>query len=651
MTEVYIDGHKMELGKIKFLQVYQINDVGEPKDRQLNYTLPFYFPETPNNVIAFEMLGVIGNTSTIPYKRLPVKVVENGVEVIPDGIIAVSGKQKKGFKAHIYGGNVFLFDAIGSKKVNELDLSSVNHSVSEENFVNSFDNDEGYVYAISDFGKFRPDTEGIEVNYQVPSIFVHTLWSFIFNQSNVEFHGDIFQDDKFKKLLLTTHRGYNSEVDVINDPINVTMAEQITQLNNYNNWVFGSTPPPQVFIFLVYPAQANVLGTLIQTTQSGVYTFNLHIDVNINDVDLNYQVYIKMYKPSGNIFIPAEEVYSQNIGELVGLPYTILGVNHPTNLSLNLDVSGEVFLEDNTDVYITIEYHRLLIGNESTTIFNQTITDFVFTNNVALTTLSFNSFLGDLSQIAFIKDVMQHFGLIFQKRKNKLAYDFIRIADLIADRTNTLDWSDKLVGDPPENYKLSRYAQSNRFAYHYLEADSVRFSDGLMKINNENLPSERTLVQRPYNAPTISETQLLNEDITYTPFWKVERNDDGTIKNYKPFSSKNYFVEKKMVNGTVNYGLTGNTNNNSFTGDVPIMDFSNLSYDQLLSENYTELNKALDFNFVITAELLLDELDIQDLDLFKTIFLKQYSADFYINKIKYVDSSLPSKVELVKIKR
>ncbi len=70
MTELYIDGYRIELGKQKITQTFQINDIGEPKDRQLNYSFPFKIPDTPNNLIVLGMLGVLGNTSKTPYRHL-----------------------------------------------------------------------------------------------------------------------------------------------------------------------------------------------------------------------------------------------------------------------------------------------------------------------------------------------------------------------------------------------------------------------------------------------------------------------------------------------------------------------------------------------------------------------------------------------------
>lgn len=635
MTEVYANGRLLELGEIKIPKVFQINDIGEPKDRQLDYTLPFDIPPTPKNLITLEMLGVIGSSSTIPYRQIKAKIVENSIELVPDGVLVVNKKQGN-FKAYIYSGNFFLFDKIGSRKMNELDYSLLNHGVNLENYINSFDNIEGYIYALADFGKL--DVDDIEINYQVPSIYTHTLWKMIFDEAGVEYYGDIFETDKFKKKLTTMHRGYNSDVDDINNPINITAASESDNFSfnaGSNNYTEN--------INITYPVQNNVYsGYLINIIDSSDYQFSFDLSMvvdiyeDIND-SLNFDcfIYLDIVNQNGvierTIQLPDLQFFEQN------------------NSSEN--VTGIIPLIGGEKYYFKIRFEYIpLNSNTGTITVNQTVSNFLLENTGVFSVIYFENFIGDISQIDFVKDIMQEFGLIFKKRRNQLAYDFIQVKELLTNRENTLDWSEKLKGESSEDYKLSSYAQSNRFAYNYLESVNNRFADGILKIDNENLPSEKTLITRPYNAPENSTSVLGSSILLNIPFWKIEFNDDGSVKGYKPFQSKNYIAEIKFINTTINYKI-GSGVSLSFTGDVPILDFSQLSYSKILDDNYQELKSTLDFNHIKTLDMLLNELDIQNLDLFKTIFLKQYSSDFYINKITYQDSSMKSKVELVKIKK
>ncbi|CAL2085095.1 hypothetical protein [Tenacibaculum sp. 190524A02b] len=646
MIEFYIEGHIIELGETKITQVYQINDIGEPKDRQLNYTYPINIPVTPNNLISLDMLGVKSSLSEKPYKLLRGKLVENGVEIIPDGVVIIKEKSnrrgKEFFKAHIYGGNIYLYEALGSKKLNELDLSEYDHEVTLENYISSFNNTEGYVYALSDFGKL--DISEVEINYQLPSLFVHTVWDKVFKEAGVDYNGELFKSDKFRSLLITMFRGYNSEIDDINNPVNIvfTLTERNKDIIFFNSdykVYLGVLIPEQPYITKINSNFEN-FGDLIQAPNLDVYNLSFDLELTLGNNEKEYNVFIEIVEA---------ELTSSGIGNLVVVKELSIGRVIYGTVKKHT-ISERIQLEKDKYYFIRTRLDYDVFNSSNHIQLNQKVKDFVLKNSQEITFLDFSNYLGEMSQLQFVKDILQHFGLIHQKRRNQLIYDFKQVKTLINDRSRTIDWSDKFVNENKENYKLSKYAQSNIFAYNYLESDSVRFADGVLKISNETLPIQKTFVTRPYNAPTISEKKLLNNNLTNTPFWKAERDDQGKVKKYKPIQSKNYLCELKYINASMRYGIT-NSSKENYIGEIPLLDFSNLSYSQILQENYKELKEVLDFNNVVSANMRLNEIDIQNLDLFKTIFLKQYSSDFYINKIRYTSSSDLNKVELVKIKR
>lgn len=664
-VELYIEGHKIDLGKIRITQVYQINDIGEPKDRQLNYSFPFDIPMTSHNVKVLDYLGVVGNVSRTAYKNLKGKLVQNSIEIIPDGTVIISKKAKGKFKAHIYGGNSYLFEKIGSKKVKELNFAEVNHEVNESNFVNSFANNEGYIYAISDFGKISSENNKIEINYQVPSLYVHSLWDKIFKEAGVSYYGNIFNTEKFKKLLFTMRRGYNAEIEHASIPVNEEYKHGIQDYyHGWDNGIGYNVYQTMDTISMASYENDNLNGfTLpflafyrgIKYVSKGLYKISFSVNLKLNDNKGNK---VKLKSVKYKIF-QVEDVLKP---EMLSVPLSSKKIKEGTILSnevynsFSFDFNEEVILTApdlnkayycNVYLYYTTE---IVTYKNDFPKFTEEIHNYSFKNKANFSTMAFDTFIGDLTQISFVKDIMQHFGLVFQKRRNELAYDFMQIKDLLKDRSNTIDWSDKFINEIDVNYKLNKYAQSNIFAYNYLEKEATPFADGYLNIDNETLPTQKTLVTRPYNAPTKSDNKILDNKILYTPFWKAERDEEGKITKYKPFSSKNYLCELKKENGTISYGIT-TKEFKEYTGDIPFLDFSNLSYGQLLNENYKEIKKVLDFNFVINAKMLLNELDIQNLDLFKTVYLEQYGADFYINKIRFTDSSKTSIVELVKIKR
>lgn len=644
MTELYIDGHRIELGDVKIPQVYQINDIGEAKDRQSNYTYPFDISETAHNLRVLGMLG-IANTNK-PYVKLRGKLIENSIEIIPDGIVSVFSKSKGKFKASIRGGNEYLFDKIGNKKLSDLDLSEYNHKVNEETFIDSFTNDSGYIYAVSDYGKTNSVT-GVELRYQMPSLFVRTVWDKIFSGANINYQGDIFQSEKFKELLLTPYRGYDNNLDEINVPVDVFSEKgsggNVGVLdrgagNSSLNPILNISAQKHILIGeVLFSDTVLKCNSVFLCPSTGIYTISAELYSHYGGVSFSIGIFSK--NSDGKYLTTSVSKHLKLTGG------NTLNVNETALLKKDDIVA---FYLDGSSVKFDNGINH---GGSSKSVKHVQYKNFRLRNKPSITNFEFKNYLGDLKQIDFVKDIMQHFGLLMQKKRNELTYSFITIKKLISDRSNTLDWSGKFIEETKQNYKLSKYAQSNTFAYNYLENSSEEFANGTLKIDNENLPIEKSLVKRPYNAPVPSEKKLGMFNFLYTPFWKAERDDTGKITKYTPFKSKNYLCKLVKAVEFMKYRITDDFPVKTYTRDVPILDFTGLDYQTILNENYQELKKVLDYNFVLNAKMLLNEIDIQNLDLFRTIFLEQYGADFYVNKIKYINSSMLSEVELVKIKR
>ena len=222
IVELEISGVIMPLTNTKVSLTSQVNNIGELKDRQATFTNKFTVKDTPKIQKLFAGLGLVGNVSVAPYRVLKSRLIYNGVTVLVNGNAYITGRDANGYKITIYDGNIFLFQEIGNKALNELNYSDLDHSLNAQVFEDSFDNVEGYIYGISNNGQFTPTAspEGIQLNYQIPSVFIHTIWDKIFNETSFSYSGAIFETQKFKDLVNTMHRGYKSELDAITNPEN-----------------------------------------------------------------------------------------------------------------------------------------------------------------------------------------------------------------------------------------------------------------------------------------------------------------------------------------------------------------------------------------------------------------------------------------------
>ena len=147
MTELYLNNTRTELSlPTAFSLTKQINDFGELKDRQATFTNSFELPKTKHNVAFFQGLGIVGNQSRFPYFKIPARIVINSVSVVSDGSTIVQ-ETSDTYKVVVYDGNIHLAEALGSKTLSELDLSSLDHDLTTGNFSGSFAHDytDGYI--------------------------------------------------------------------------------------------------------------------------------------------------------------------------------------------------------------------------------------------------------------------------------------------------------------------------------------------------------------------------------------------------------------------------------------------------------------------------------------------------------------------------
>lgn len=804
MTQLFIEGNLFETEELKVAQVYQINDFAEPKDRQLDYSLNFQIPATDSNVLLLDMLGIVGNQSNKPYKELSAKLVQNNIEVIQEGFVTISSRSTDTngdsfFNANIYGGNVFLFDLIGQKKINELDFTSIGFTISREAFTESFDNTEGYIYSLANYGAGveRSDLNGtiytcLFIQYQLPSVFVHTIWDMIFKQSGIQYEGAIFQSAKFKELLLSMVRGFNYDVEADGNPLRVVITSDLKNRGpEYEDVDFYFAWPedvPSIIGPLPYDFyDRDIIDLDDDFTNENINTSTNEVNIQ-KDGDYRLRTGMTWYTRNFNGDSTEMKIFAKFDRVRLYVRVTRNGTEQ-TLTAYNIEARGDnqyYTIIDDTFPCLAGDKVKFVVCYEWDS-FNKPNVGFEvsislrinqrpsipsgFIFEIVQDDFDYAGFIGDNSQIGFVKDVMQQFGLTMQKRKNnlndlvggffisttylridgleylfyfedynvedepeylgllltgsssvitqfnsatyykdlqinlsngsittftgtivssltdlgstftteigdrvtsqvesllfqfqyvekikpKLIYDFIETNELLTDFENSIDWSDKFVKELKQNYKLSNYAQSNVFAYNYLNEDDEKVANSNFLVSNENLQSEKTLITRPYNAPVISETQILPDDsssnqsaqdILNIPFWNVEEDSQGNV-SFSPFSSKSYFT-KYAYNNEINftYGFDADV---ILTQGFPYQTFDGLDWQTILAENYGELKRLIDNNQVYSFEIELDELDINKLNLFRLIFLEQYSAYFYVNKILYVDSTTNAKVEMVKI--
>jgi hypothetical protein len=611
--EVYINGNKAELNEpLAFSLTRQINDFGELRDRQATYTNSFVLPMTKNNVQIFNGLGIFGIQTRKQYEKLNVNIILDSVQVVKNGFGIIT-ETDKDYKLTVYDDNIHLFEKLGSKTINELSLSNLTHELTTTNFVNSFANTylNGYIYAISDFGNFNPNE--IIINNQLPSIFIAYIWNKIFTEAG--FTKDFTPD---LDLLMTPKRGYDTVIDGYATEINV--IGEFMELNSIQN----EEAERNVFLEL-HPNQ----------TTGQIRNENGYITV-MSDNTYYYEVTTTIIDSVGWLNIDIKVKING-----------IVSVIHDTGDNYSSTVTGQLPL--NIGDVVSFEYYILLDGAPSENENALVIADVgvKFYKELGSTGLQVNLqlFIGEIKQVDFIKDIMQHYGLLSKKSKDENHISFIKAKDLLQNKSNAIDVTGKLILES-ETYGTG-YAQKNNFKYLYKNTDEIPFADGAMIIDNKTLPAEKTEVTRLYQAPTTSSLLLLDEILRYTPFWEAERDNNGVVTKWKVLKGKSYIGKKENRTGTINYKTT-TSSVETYTGEYPVFLFPQLlTYQSILTENYTEINNMLNWNRNIKGKIKMNLFEFDSFDFFTLLFSN--GVYYYVNSLKLTNGKPYIDVELTQI--
>lgn len=604
---LYLNNLKIELPENSIALTSQVNNLAELKDRQSNFSNEIEIPDTPANIVALQMLGIVGNGSRIPYINVSVKYIINGIETITDGKGILKAIEGEKYKLIIYDGNISIIDTLGNSKLSDLDFSSYNHDLTESIFFNSFNNSDGYIYALGRFYE-NADKEIIDLNLQSPAFYIHTLMKMIFEQKGFDISGDLLNNLDYLNRITSMDKGYIRS-------LNSTPSLVFTDNSNLNIFRdYGSIVTTDLFLLHTYTAVS--VGTIIM---------NISGDLDITEGE-NYKLLIKKNGVSIDQFV---------LGN--------------SNTTFNYSTSSQVSIGDILTVNIEAT-STPLAGNASKQriIFDvtNTLTDFLFedsSNNI-----NFNDLIGDTKQVDFVKDVMQHFAVIFRKIKNENEYEFKLMNNLLNEKSNAEDWSDKFKGEITENYS-SNYAQTNILKYKYdentEEDENETFADGEFLINDVNLPVEKILFTSLFKASEKTTFSSFFFNYYILKHWLLNNEDE-----IEPVSDGLRMFKIDFVNHDFDYRFDPSINGSiNFSGTTPILTFLNADYSKEIELYYQGVSTMLnDYKFKILL-IDLNVLDNYNLDFFRLKYIKQLGEYFYLNKVINFQKNVLTKVEVIRI--
>jgi hypothetical protein len=614
MTQVFINGKEIDLIDVTSVYpTYQQNDIGEIASRQATYTNKFKAKFTPINIQILGGFGLVGSVSEIPYRLHTAKILEDGIEILSNGVAEISEFDSEYFYIQVRGSEKNFFsllntlslqDIFPSMKINmdwqTIDAALLNDHIytfgltrsgyilKQENLKNSFDN----------FGFIEP-------NRTSPLYFARSIFQYIFDFMGYEVIHDLDQFETFKNLLLPSSKsvtsfsfGYGFEIDLKDFAPDIQTDDFLKEVMNRYGLMISVNENTKTVNFVR-------IEKIISDSETVDWSDKFHsIETAVQKVN-NYA--------QKNVFKFTEDkerVKIWNIDTLEGVADELNGFIKLDNTTLGAEKTVM------TSLFKKPSYAPLEYGPNFTTLYDVKTNSSVYR---LIDLLEYTSkearpedFHPDIeSQYSFMLDKFEEFknqfpelifaGGQYDRLKNsfnsfKVYFDFIyqdwEIINIENLFTAVQIFEDK-INESPLQYEETLAA---------MDSIILSWESGIVAIDT---PTDK------FDSMLFYRTRI-NQAFTYRL-----KTPDGTIDRVKEYGYIPTYLE-------TNFQI-----------------FIDLHY-----KNYTNLLSRYE---ILTCKINLNILDINKLDLFKRVYIKHLGGYFYINKVKNFQSNKLTSVELVKI--
>ena len=605
----------------------QVNDIAEMQDRQSDFTAQFKIRKTRAMRSLFELSGEAGINTNFPFEQKTCKLISDNIEIITDGDIVLDKVDDQYYYVAIYSGNKSFFKAIDTLKITDLLLPSTNHTWNEATMRGSQNNDLDYVYPLcepsDDAGIIPMSDDGTTVQIYGGYIWVFikakAIWDEIFTNAGYFCTGSILTNDMFLKLHL---------------PI-VNREAEVKNISTYH-------------YSLRWDGRTNYTGLRRLDGTSGVVTL------------INGSAYFKDFI---RYIIPMDGLYKFRIG---------------INAAFDDGVNAQVFIYVGgiQVVELTPTYPEFS-GGEWTGEYNGTVGEvlnFYLSNmqaveaySIAITEITISNIgygspvtphinLPDISQIDFIKMICNMFGLVPDVKPRDHIINFWNFDELYDNFPIARDWSSYLSErDDTMEFKFGEYAQRNYMRYQESEDVIKDQGMGAMLIEDETLPDVKDVIDLPIS--TCDEVTILN-DIFSVNVSRINFNtwntDDSDYDENKSIDPRIVYVERTKSIASPAYEKELIFSPTKVLSGVNVITSPkkasslDISFSYLVT-NYGSLSRLLTKTNLRKAKFNLPVYEVAGLKYNIPIYLSQYKAYFYVNKINnYVPGQLCT-IDLIKL--
>lgn len=477
MTRIFIEGYELDLTQGLSNQItYAIDDLQNIDSKSTSFTKTIVLPGTANNN---KLLGNIFDFNNANFDNpLDPNVLNNfnaarnaTARIEIDGLQIMKGVLRLLEIIHIDGAIEYecalfgelggFINALGNKRLEDLDFSAYNHTYSYANIVASWDTtgSTGYCYPLIDYGNVSTDKVSFQYNTFKPALFVRQYLDKIFTGSGYTYECDLFDTTDFRNLVIPCN-----QKQLTKETTNVlSLTKAISQSMNEGgtlDYVSYETKVGSLFT-------ASAGDTAFTYTGANPLTTNLSIELYGSYLLSTRPLTISLRK-NGTLIEGSSQTYTgeDTLYYSKSLPVTFV-------TSDVLQVRFSCILDDGD--FILVDESTINVLNNVATTSPIELGDTMVINN----TIPKGIFQKD-----FVTSIMKMYNLMLVEDKYKTNH--LVIKPYVDFYTGTiLDWSDKLdhskaikikpMSEVNARYYNFKYKQDNDF---YNEDYRKKFNEG-----------------------------------------------------------------------------------------------------------------------------------------------------------------------------
>ena len=305
-TKIYINEKILELYPDSVVAcTFQIFDLGGLRNYQVNHTNRIKIPRTALNKNAMGFAEEISSSERNPYKVHKVRIIQGGVETVPDGVGIIEAVGND-YQLTVYSGLFDLFETLKGLTLHDIStLPNHDHEWGRVAASSSGSHTGGYIYPALQYGALTDANNEIDVRYSFPAFFIHTLVSDLIQDQGFTKSGEILSDAFYKKWALPfSQSSYRHSDRYANER---SFENQLGQSYAKNDHYSATTTNKLTSVIPLQPNQA--------FTSPGGSTIDCTIKFTVTDFSTAAQ--------SGDSVTPKIAIYKNSGGHALSTGYAI----------------------------------------------------------------------------------------------------------------------------------------------------------------------------------------------------------------------------------------------------------------------------------------------------------------------------------------